>query len=277
MLLREVAWRVFAEELNASTYQLESKEEREPSYIITPLGAKVNRIFVVGTLIDKTPGENLIKARISDPTDVFMLYIGRYQEQALRTIESLKVPSLVALVGKVRMFVPEEGLVYISIRPELIKEVNLQIKEYWVVETCKHTKARLDLIREAAMLSEPTIEKISALGASKRLAEGIFLALQHYKTQELEKYTRSLIDTLQGLVSVEKLEPKKELPEPTEKELQILELVEKLDSGKGTSWEKLLEKAKELKLTHEELEELINTLMDKGLLYEPILGRLKKI
>ncbi len=51
---REVARRVFAQELRDSN--LASKDESDqyaPQYILTPTGAKVNRIFFVGTLIEK--------------------------------------------------------------------------------------------------------------------------------------------------------------------------------------------------------------------------------
>ena len=51
---REVARRVFAQELRDSN--LASKDESDqyaPQYILTPTGAKVNRIFLVGTLIEK--------------------------------------------------------------------------------------------------------------------------------------------------------------------------------------------------------------------------------
>ena len=52
MNLREVAWRVFAEEYNSSTLEHTGEGEKPVSYIVTPLGAKVNRMFVVGVVTD---------------------------------------------------------------------------------------------------------------------------------------------------------------------------------------------------------------------------------
>lgn len=286
MIARECAWRLFAEELNSSSLHIEGKE-RMPSYVITPLGAKVNRIFCVGVLTEKELiADNLLKAKVSDPTGVFTLYAGEYQKQVLQTLNSMTTTSFIAVIGKVGAFTPEEGVVYISIRPELVKEVKTGVRDYWVVETCRHTKSRIELMREALALSEPTIDKILALGASKKLADGIALALEHYKNIELEKYSQCVADALRYIIPEEtkpaeevKLQPPKpeKITVATENELKILELIKQLDTGKGASWEKLLDSAKALKLAHDEVEELVNSLMDKGLVYEPILGRLKSV
>ena len=52
MNAREVAWRVFSEEYNSSTLEYTGEGEKPASYIITPLGAKVNRMLVVGVATD---------------------------------------------------------------------------------------------------------------------------------------------------------------------------------------------------------------------------------
>jgi RPA family protein len=49
--VREVAHRVFAAELKESNLQSkEGQDQYSPQYLITPTGAKCNRIFIVGTL-----------------------------------------------------------------------------------------------------------------------------------------------------------------------------------------------------------------------------------
>ena len=50
---RETAWRVFANELNTSTLEIKATEEKMPSYLVSPLGAKINRVLVAGTLTEK--------------------------------------------------------------------------------------------------------------------------------------------------------------------------------------------------------------------------------
>jgi len=72
---------------------------------------------------------------------------------------------------------------------------------------------------------------------------------------------------------------KEEAPsEPDETELRVLEIIATLDKdGKGAPWEGILEAATSKSVAKDALEESINSLLDKGLIYEPILGRMKKI
>ena len=66
--------------------------------------------------------------------------------------------------------------------------------------------------------------------------------------------------------------------EPDESEGKVLEIIAALDQdGKGAPWEGILERAASTGLSKDSLEESINALLDKGLIYEPILGRMKKI
>ena len=83
---REVAWRLFASEYNDANLEAEGGGERPPSYIVTPLGARVNRVFVVGVITDVenvgTDGQPMWRARVSDPSGTFHVYAGQYQPEA---------------------------------------------------------------------------------------------------------------------------------------------------------------------------------------------------
>jgi RPA family protein len=51
---REVAHRIFAAEFKEANLQVrEGTDQYTPQYLITPTGAKVNRVFIVGTLTEK--------------------------------------------------------------------------------------------------------------------------------------------------------------------------------------------------------------------------------
>ena len=97
---REVAHRAFALEFNASRHEIKGQGEKDPSFIVTPLGAKVNRIHVVGVCTDVEPvGESgeVWRARISDPSGVFSVYAGNYQpEAALAISQRAKTPEATA-------------------------------------------------------------------------------------------------------------------------------------------------------------------------------------
>ncbi len=141
---REVARRVFAYELIRSIHQIGDEGERSPKYVLTPTGERVNRIFSVAALLDKEeirPDSNIWRLRLSDPTGVYYAYVGRFQPEALETVIEIEAPELVAIVGKVRVFEGMKKLV--SVRPENIVPVEIEVRDYWVIETAKRTLERI--------------------------------------------------------------------------------------------------------------------------------------
>jgi DNA replicative helicase MCM subunit Mcm2 (Cdc46/Mcm family) len=58
-------------------------------------------------------------------------------------------------------------------------------------------------------------------------------------------------------------------------EERVQALVKQLDDGKGAAWEAIIAEAAKTGLAEGDVEEAINSLLDKGLVYEPVLGRLR--
>ena len=304
---RETAWRVFAGEYNDSTVEIKGNEEMSPSYVVTPLGAKINRLFIIGVLTDteniSEQGE-LIRAHISDPTGVFTLYSGQYQQDATDALSDIEVPAFVAIIGKSRTYTPEEGTLYVSIRPEKIMEVNAQTRDRWILETCKNTKDRVEAIMEAMKMTETNIKELKKLGYSRELSEGITAALENYENIDLDKYVTLIHESLQYLVPSKKTLPDIKIDEKTEKEEKtteenieeteeittetekeegnseeiektVLETIKKLEGDDGAPWDSITEKCKKTGLDKDSIEEALSSLMDKGLIYEPVLGTIK--
>ncbi len=294
MIAREVAWRIFASEYNSSIHVETGEGERAPSYVITPLGAKVNRLFVVGVVTDVenigTEGEPMWRARLSDPTGVFFISAGQYQPEAAQMLAKIKPPRFVAVIGKSRTYSPEEGVIYVSIRPETIKEVNSDLRDYWILDACKNLKKRLDIVGEAIQMESPTLENIISLGADRNLADGIMSALEHYDYIDIPRFNGMLKDALKHLLpeyqALEKEKPiETEEPEDEEgeednleNEEKFLEIIDALDKDvKGASWDEIMKEAEKKGMSRMQIEETTNSLLDKGLIYEPVLGRIKKI
>ncbi len=285
-MIREVAWRVFAAEYNDSTYVYTEGGERAPSYVVTPLGARINRLLVIGVITEveniATEEEPMWRARLSDPTGTFYLSAGQYQPEAAQQLAKLKPPAFAAVMGKSRVYSPEEGTIYVSIRPEMVKEVDESLRDFWVLEACKDLRNRIAAMKEAQQMDPLTKEGLIALGYKERLADGIVRAKQHYLNLDVDKYSAQLIDALRYLLPEfrEQAEVKEEPvdEDKEDKETAVLELIESLDkNGKGASWEDILKGAKKAGVKKDELEEIANELLDKGLVYEPVLGRMKKI
>jgi len=304
---RETAWRVFAGEYNDSTVEIKGNGEMSPSYIVTPLGAKINRLFIIGVLTDveniSEQGE-LIRAHISDPTGVFTLYSGQYQQDATDELSNIEVPAFVALIGKSRAYTPEEGILYVSVRPEKILEVNAPTRDRWILETCKNTKYRIEAIMEAMKMTETNIKELKKLGYSKELSQGITAALENYENIDLDKYVTLIHESLQYLVPSKRtlpdikidgktekeeittegiIEETEEITTETEKkegdseeiEKTVLETIKKLEGDEGASWDSITEKCEKTGLDKDSIEEALSSLMDKGLIYEPVLGTIK--
>jgi RPA family protein len=145
--VREVAHRVFAAELKESNLQSkEGQDQYSPQYLITPTGAKCNRIFIVGTL---TETENVgtdsefWRGRIVDPTGVFYVTAGQYQPEAAQVLARTAPPEFIAVIGKPTIFTTKEGNVLTSIRAESMHVVDAATRDRWVVETAKLTAKRI--------------------------------------------------------------------------------------------------------------------------------------
>ena len=144
---REVARRLYAEELSYSTLFFKEHEDTyAPQYLLTPTGAKCNRVFIVGTLTEKENvgvDSDYWRARIVDPTGIFPIYAGQYQQQAVSQLSAINVPAFVAVIGKLNVFHTNDGPVKVSIRPEFINVVDSKTRDRWVLETAEITLQRI--------------------------------------------------------------------------------------------------------------------------------------
>jgi RPA family protein len=185
---REVAYRLFATEYeDADRSYSESDEERAPNYVITPSGARINRLFVVGVLTEvEQVSDDVLRARVADPTGAFVLYAGQYQPDEMAFLEAAEPPAFVAVTGKARTFQPDDSeRVYTSVRPESINEVDPQTRDRWLVQAAEHTLDRVGHAADALALDERGDELRAALeaqGVDEGLAGGIPIALDHYET-----------------------------------------------------------------------------------------------
>ena len=307
---RETAHRAFAQEFNASKHEIKGQGEKDPSFLVTPLGAKVNRLHVVGVCTDVEPvGESgeVWRARISDPTGVFTVYAGQYQPEAAQALSQIQPPQFVAVTGKARTYEPEPGQMFVSIRPESISVVDVGTRDQWILDTARRTRDRLKAVN--AVRSDPKVnaEALQGQGLSKSVAEGALLAQQSYGLTDVTRYQVMLKQALEhllpgGTVPVHRVEkrdtsapmptggsdapapawtppsvPAKEETNAAQDALDasVLAAVGQLEGAKGARWDDVLAQAAVGGLTAEQVEEALNRLMDKGLIYEPTLGILK--
>jgi len=303
MNARETAWRMFSKEFNDSTMDVNSGEERAPSYVVTPLGAKTNRLFIVGvvTEIDEigTSESPMLRARVADPAGSYYISAGQFQPEAMGALKELKPPEFVAVVGKAKVYAPDDTVRLLSIRPEVVRKCDAGLRDYWIYETAVSTMRRIGMMEEALKMDPPSAQELEKLGYAKLMAEGALAAVNHYKKVDLEPYEEIVVGALRELLSAGAGEikeialeeaaasPKAEEVEVAVKETaliseddedKVLQLVKSLDKdGKGAKWDEIVAAAKKKKIEKDRLEEICTDLLEKGDIYEPELGRMKTI
>ncbi|GAB7010395.1 hypothetical protein [Halorubrum trueperi] len=202
---REVAHRVFAAEFDDATLSYsESDEERAPNYVVTPTGARVNRLFVAGVLTEvERVNDETRRGRVVDPSGAFVTYAGQYQPEAQAFLERADPPSFVALTGKARTFEPEDSdRVFTSVRPESLNDVDADTRDRWVVSAAEATLDRLAVFAKALdsdLRGNDLRAALEAGGAPASLAAGIPKAIDHYDTSTayVEAVRRMAIDALE--------------------------------------------------------------------------------
>lgn len=278
MTERETARRVFAREFNDAALAYGEHTDRTPNFVITPTGAMCNRVFAVGVLTEVenigTQGQTLYRARLADPTGAFTIYAGQYQQEAASFLSGAATPTYVAVSGKVRMYSPEPGASYTSIRPEEINVVDRSVRDRWIHRTAALTLKRIGIAEKALASGFRGEELTWHLISSTEDASGVSRAIDHYQLSynSLQAYKQMVINALSTIV--EPVAP--EEPEISLSEV-ILEAVVRLDTGEGTKYEDVLNELQNSGYDTEAVESAINTLMDEGRCYEPRIGVLKLI
>ncbi|GGM23390.1 hypothetical protein [Haloarcula argentinensis] len=185
---REVAHRLFAAEFDDADFSYsESDEERAPNYVVTPTGARVNRLFLVGVLTElEQVNDDVLRARVVDPTGPFVIYAGQYQPDELAFLEAADPPMFVAVTGKARTFQPDDSdRVFTSVRPESISEVDADTRDRWVVQAAEQTVSRVGQIasaKQTGLAGDDLRQALVDQGVDESAAAGITLALDHYGT-----------------------------------------------------------------------------------------------
>ncbi len=299
---RETAWRVFATELNSSSLEIKATEEKSPSYVVTPLGAKVNRVLIAGVMTEKEniggEDEPMWKARIQDVTGSFYVNVGRYQPEASAAMADIEIPCFVAAVGRVRTYTTDDQRVFVSVRPEHIVRVDEAVRNEWILETAKSTWRRLKNAKTVLGMPDAVEADLLAMGMTQAEANGLLYALDNYgQMPDSALYLKTIQSALRMLMPERDIDlgfPEDLSDEPDEIDLEpgtnggpanygqmedvILNMLEELDTdGKGAPRDELERRAEAEGISSIELEEISNILMDKGLVYEPNLRYLKRI
>jgi len=287
LLKREIAKRVFAKEFEAcreldkSERSASEADSKSPNLLISPLGLILNRVFAVGVLteLDSIGTQNeMWKARIVDPTGAFTVYAGQFQPDASIFFSTVQVPAFIALTGKARIYEPEPGSVFISIRAEEANVVDEDIRNRWVVDTAEQTVDRLEAFSDAlasGYRGETLREYLLEKGVSEELAEGISIALERDSfSREFAKQLRASIR--EGL-RVLSLESEDTAESRVDQKEFVLELLREMGGNKGIDYASFVDSAVSRGIPEEVVEDVVRSLLAGGQCYEPKIGIIRLV
>ena len=297
---RQPAWIMLASEFGESTLNEKGSGEFDPTFVITKLGAKVNRVTVSGLverleLRETSNGSQMYQGQLRDPSGLHYFSVGEYASESMREfivqlldkVESGE-PILLSMTAKARWYQTDEGAVYTSLRPEEAAIVSRDRYASWLVRACAATLSRLDQ-HQNSLNCEPTKDAMLSEGISPEMVDGLLAAQPHYGQIDTEGYRLNVmqaLDIAEGkMAAATTAPPTLSLSEPTsddeasgdDEELQsvILECIQAMDNGEGVDFESLVRNLSARGFTREQSEAELDTMSDEGVLHEPRFGWFK--
>jgi len=298
---RQPAWLMLASEFGESTLNEKGSGEFDPTFVITKLGAKVNRIIVSGLverleLRETSNGSQMYQGQLRDPSGLHYFSVGEYASESMREfiVQLLdKVdsgePVLLSMTAKARWYQTDEGAVYTSLRPEEAAVVSRDRYASWLVRACAATLERLDQ-HQKSLNCEPTKEAMLKEGIRPEMVEGLLSAQTHYGQIDTEGYRLNVmqaLDIAEGkMAAATTAPPTLNLSEPQAEDDAngndgeglhgvILECIQAMDNGEGVDFESLVRNLAARGFSREQSEAELDTMSDDGVLHEPRFGWFK--
>ncbi|MEM0139519.1 MAG: hypothetical protein QXZ44_02775 [Ferroplasma sp.] len=281
---RENSYWVFSRELKDSV-KLDGDEKRP--YIITPLGTRLKRILITGTITFKNSDERLIKMTVAD-------YIGSFYITAFKTgfsseiaeeVDKFNVNDTVMIMGKVNSFKTEDGIFYFSLNPELIRKISDIERYFWGERTTYVAKRKLMCITEAKKDEMSTAETLQKLGYTAEEAASAIRARELYPDYDFTSYMNSISSinydaapepVFNNLDAVENHGTPENSP-TVNLDGFVLNYIKKTDTGPGCRYDDLVKACTEAGFSRDKVDEALNALGSNGDVYEVSLKRYKAL
>jgi RPA family protein len=234
---RMTANKVGISEIVSGKFYPGSREDMKPSYVVSDFGEKLSRVNVIATVTDKFISDNRNYASITVDDGSGAIQVKAFGDD-VKIIESVGIGQLVVVIGKVKEYNDE-----IYINAENIRAVDVNYENLRKAEILDRLILRKDFVNKIRQMADQMDE-----------AE----LLEYVKNIGLDK------EQLQAILERKEVDYKP----------KMLELIESMDDGEGTEIGKIFEISK---LPEHIIERTIDELLNAGEIYEPIVGKLKRI
>ncbi len=295
---RQPALHMFASEYGESTLSEKGSGEFDPSFVVTKLGSRVNRVIVAGLLEriegrDVANGSVIYQGQLRDPSGINYFSVGDYVSDSVKEmtiqltarIESGE-PILVLMVAKTRLYQTEEGAIYTSLRPEEMCVIDAQRYASWLAKTSQSLMERMSTYI-TSLDFEPNSESLSKSEMSESQILGLIASRNHYGDVDLEHYRLNVMQALdiaegkldaatkpapQRLLVEDSVEEDSKADDKPDLEAAIVDIITKLDQGDGVEFETILVNAEARGFQRTIAEEKLEELSDNGTVHEPAFG-----
>jgi len=271
MQKREPSKWIFSRELKDCKIieDLEPEEKGKP-YVVTPLGTRVKRIMITGTVTQKFPDDNLTKITVSDTVGSFYVSVfqSEFREEQKAEIDALEVNDTVFIMGRINPFKTTEGAMYFNVNPEYAGKTSQETVDFWNLKTKYIARRKLYAIREAMKNPESDEKSLTQLGYTREEAQCAIRSREKYHDYDFQNFEELILSS----------SSRKPESHETEFKQAVLDYIRNNDTdGKGCRYEDLVIASSNLGIDQSKVDELLNTLGSEGDIYEVSLKRYKAI
>ena len=201
MALREAAWRVSARELESSLEEERGSGERAAGYVLSPFGARMNRVLLAGTLspaepIGREEAQTFWRARLSDPTGAVAITAGSFQPRAMAQLRAAREPRPAVVVGKVHLYRGRDGVGYVSVRAEAVRSVSENDERALLADMVRQTLDRLELVERIEKAPSTTEEALRSEGVPSAWVRAAHESLRRYPDVDRAAFRRELVPAI---------------------------------------------------------------------------------